>query len=197
MKESGLRENCTIRLIERMEGGVSRPPSTLHAITGCQKAKGRIHQCVRATSNDENSARTVEAPGVDGAMVAELQEYLWTHWESVNEQFCLWDQQTGTGQTAGNPHTRRRGAAFGYPDRDGLFPPVRPIIDNSETIANVHVEKVETGRVGYREPRHWAFRKFCPHMANSRRGPWEKYRVMNNAHGTSYLLAGAWASQFA
>ena len=30
MKESGLRENCTIRLIERTEEGESRPPSTLH-----------------------------------------------------------------------------------------------------------------------------------------------------------------------
>lgn len=40
MKESGLRENCTIRLIERTEGGVSRPPSTLHASTGRRKAEG-------------------------------------------------------------------------------------------------------------------------------------------------------------
>jgi len=30
MKESGLRENCTIRLTERTEEGANRPPSTLH-----------------------------------------------------------------------------------------------------------------------------------------------------------------------
>ncbi len=30
MKESGLRENCMIRLNERTEEGEGRPPSTLH-----------------------------------------------------------------------------------------------------------------------------------------------------------------------
>ncbi|CAH1227059.1 hypothetical protein PAECIP111893_05357 [Paenibacillus plantiphilus] len=40
MKESGLRENCTIRLNERTEEGASRPPSTLHASRDGGERKG-------------------------------------------------------------------------------------------------------------------------------------------------------------
>lgn len=39
MEESGLRENCTIRLIERTEEGKGRPPSTLHG--GALDTNGR------------------------------------------------------------------------------------------------------------------------------------------------------------
>ncbi|SUA96452.1 Uncharacterised protein [Paenibacillus thiaminolyticus] len=41
MKESGLRENCMIRLNERTEEGTSRPPSTLHRGTQDNTTCGR------------------------------------------------------------------------------------------------------------------------------------------------------------
>jgi hypothetical protein len=40
MKESGLRENCTIRLNERTEEGASQPPSTLHVSRDSGERKG-------------------------------------------------------------------------------------------------------------------------------------------------------------
>jgi len=68
MKESGLRENCTIRLNERTEEGASRPPSTLHGSTGRRKPEGpnskeRGTRCVRAKSDDSRKPHTRAAGG--------------------------------------------------------------------------------------------------------------------------------------
>lgn len=62
MKESGLRENCTIRLTERTEEGANRPPSTLHVSTGRRKAEGpnrkeRGNRCVREKNKDSRISR--------------------------------------------------------------------------------------------------------------------------------------------
>ena len=48
MKESGLRENCTIRLIERTEEGESRPPSTLHSEDGKTVYMGKALTGIRS-----------------------------------------------------------------------------------------------------------------------------------------------------
>lgn len=62
MKESGLRENCTIRLNERTEEGESRPLSTLQSLSLPERPQRQMNGCESSMQASTQKAVTCAKP---------------------------------------------------------------------------------------------------------------------------------------